>query len=110
MGGRAAINITPLEGLKISGVIAPNYTFEKKKHFRKAVPYSLENDPNMVGGYMEGYNTTKLSEERNDSYNITIQGIANYMKTFGKHDLNLMAGYETYYSSGENLGDRKSVV
>lgn len=26
------------------------------------------------------------------------------MKTFGKHDLNLMAGYETYYSSGENLG------
>lgn len=104
MGGRAAINITPLEGLKISGVIAPNYTFEKKKHFRKAVPYSLENDPNMIGGYMEGYNTTKLSEERNDSYNITIQGIVNYMKTFGKHDLNLMAGYETYYSSGENLG------
>ena len=64
----------------------------------------MENDPNMIGGYMEGYNTTKLSEERNDSYNITIQGIANYMKTFGKHDLNLMAGYETYYSSGENLG------
>lgn len=30
LGGRAAINITPLDGLKISGVIAPNYTFEKR--------------------------------------------------------------------------------
>lgn len=104
VGGRAAINIIPLDGLKISGVIAPNYSFEKKKHFRKAVTYSLEDDPNMVGGYMEGYNTTKLSENRNDNYNVTIQGIVNYMKTFGKHDLNLMAGYETYYSFGENLG------
>lgn len=104
VGGRAAINITPLDGLKISGVIAPNYSFSKNKHFRKAVTYSLEDDPNMVGGYMEGYNTTKLSEERNDNYNVTIQGIVNYMKTFGKHDLNLMAGYETYYSFGENLG------
>ena len=41
VGGRAAINITPIEGLKISGVIAPNYTFTKNKDFRKAVPYSL---------------------------------------------------------------------
>ena len=35
VGGRAAINITPLEGLKISGVIAPNYTFTKNKDFVK---------------------------------------------------------------------------
>lgn len=104
VGGRAAINVTPIEGLKISGVIAPNYTFTKNKNFRKAVPYSLEDDPNTVGGYMEGYNTTMLSEGRNDSYDVTIQGIANYMKTFGKHDLNVMAGYETYRYFGENLG------
>ena len=104
VGGRAAINITPIEGLKISGVIAPNYTYTKNKDFRKAVPYSLEDDPNTIGGYMEGYNTTKLSEKRNDSYDVTIQGIANYMKTFGKHDLNVMAGYETYRYFGENLG------
>lgn len=103
-GGRAAINITPIEGLKISGVIAPNYTFTKNKTFRKAVSYSLEDDPNTIGGYTEGYSTTKLTEARNDSYNVTIQGIANYMKTFGKHDLNVMAGYETYRYFGENLG------
>ena len=49
-------------------------------------------DPTVVVGYMEDYGTTKLDEERNDSYNITIQGIVNYMKNFGKHDLNVMAG------------------
>ena len=103
IGGRAAINLTPLNGLKISGVIAPNYSFQKKKSFRKAIPYTLADDPNTISGYMEGYNTTMLTEDRNDSYNITIQGIANYMKTFGKHDLNIMAGYETYYSHAENL-------
>lgn len=104
MGGRASIDITPLDGLKISGVVAPKYTFSKNKHFRKAVPYSLEDDPNTIGGYMEGFNTTKLSESRNDSYDITIQGIANYTKAFGKNDFNLMAGYETYYSHSENMG------
>lgn len=103
IGGRAAINLTPLNGLKISGVIAPNYSFQKKKSFRKAIPYTLADDPNTISGYMEGYNTTMLTEDRNDSYNITIQGIANYMKTFGKHDFNTMAGYETYYSHAENL-------
>ena len=103
IGGRAAINLTPLNGLKISGVIAPNYSFQKKKSFRKAIPYTLADDPNTISGYMEGYNTTMLTEDRNDSYNITIQGIANYMKTFGKHDFNIMAGYETYYSHAENL-------
>lgn len=104
VGGRAAINITPIEGLKISGIIAPNYTFTKVKDFRKTVSYSLEDDPTTIGGYMEGYNTTKLFEDRNDSYNVTIQGIVNYMKTFGKHDLNVMAGYETYRYFGESLG------
>ncbi len=104
IGGRAAINITPIKGLKISGVIAPNYTFTKNKNFRKSVPYALENDPNTIGGYMSGFETTKLSENRDDSYNVTIQGIANYIRTFGKHDLNVTAGYETYRYFAENLG------
>src|SRR5690606_24908983 len=48
--------------------------------------------------------TTSLSEERNDDYNITSQLIANYMKSFGKHDLTAMVGYENYYQKWENLG------
>lgn len=104
LGGRAAINLTPIEGLKISGVIAPDYSFTKNKTFKKAVPYYSDEDPNMIIGYMDdGYSTSKLTETRNDSHSLTIQGIVNYMKTFGKHDLNLMGGYETYHSFNENL-------
>lgn len=104
LGGRAVIDFKPIEGLKFSGVIAPNYTFTKNKTFKKAVPYYSDENPNLVIGYMDGgYSSSKLTEKRNDSYNLTIQGIVNYMKTLGKHDINLMVGYETYYSFNENL-------
>lgn len=43
VGGRAAINITPIEGLKISGVIAPNYTYTKIRIFAKLflIPWKM---------------------------------------------------------------------
>jgi len=67
----------------------------------------LADDPNTIGGYLDNsglYNTTKLSETRNDSYNVTTQLIVNYAKKFaGKHDINLMAGYENYYEYIEEL-------
>lgn len=103
LGGKASLDLTPIEGLKISGVIAPVYNFNKTKEFSLAAPYTLASDPNTIGGYLEGHTTTKLTEKRNDDYNVTIQAIATYMKTFGKHDLNLMGGYENYYSFFENL-------
>lgn len=103
IGGRAALNITPIDGLKISGVIAPSYNFQKIKKFRKAIPWTLSNDPNTIGGYMDGNKTTMLTEERNDDYNVTIQALVNYDKTFGKHSLNLMGGFETYYAFVEKL-------
>lgn len=103
VGGRAALTIKPIEGLRIQGVVAPSYDFTKNKNFRKAIPYASSDDPNIVEGYVEGYNTTYLGENRNDGYNVTLQGIINYDKSFGKHNLNLMAGYETYYSFDESL-------
>lgn len=103
VAGRAALNITPIEGLKISAIIAPSYNFNKTKTFRKKVTYTAADDPTLIIGNLEGFSTTKLSEGRNDDYNITIQGLINYNKTFNKHSLNLMAGYETYYSFWENL-------
>lgn len=103
LGGKASLDFTPLDGLKISGVIAPVYNFNKLKTFRLKAPYYLADDPNTLGGYFEGHSTTKLTENRNDDYSVTIQFIANYMKSFGKHDINVMGGYETYYSFWEYL-------
>ena len=103
LGGKAAIDISPIKGLKISGVIAPTYNFDKVKSFRKQVPFTYANDPNTVKGYMNGFTTTKLTENRNDSYDVTTQFFANYNKSFGQHDLSAMIGYEDYYAFWENL-------
>lgn len=103
LAGKASLDLTPLKGLKVSAVIAPVYNFDKIKNFKKAVPWTLANDPNTIGGYLEEHASTKLTENRNDSWNVTIQGIINYDKSFGKHSLNLMGGYETYKEFSEGL-------
>lgn len=104
VGGRAILELTPLEGLTISGIVAPSYNFTKIKNFTKAVPYTALEDPATVLGYRgNGSQTTKLTEKRNDNYNVTFQFLTNYTKSFGKHDLNLMVGYENYYAFFENL-------
>lgn len=103
LGGKAALDISPIEGLKISGVIAPTYNFDKIKSFVKQVPYTYANDPTTVKGYMAGHRTTKLTENRNDSYDVTTQFFANYNKSFGEHDFSAMIGYEDYYAFWENL-------
>ena len=103
VGGRAALNITPLDGLKISGVVAPRYIYTKSKVFEKAMTYTTWDDPNTIAGYRASYNSTNLDEDRNDFYDITAQVIINYMKRFGKHDINVMGGYEGYYTKYEKL-------
>lgn len=47
---------------------------------------------------MGGYRTTNLTENRNDSHDITTQFFANYAKTLGRHDFSVMIGYEDYYA------------
>ena len=104
VGGKASIDFMPVEGLKISGIVSPSYNFDKGKIFQKQIPYYSAKDPNVLEGYLQNASSTKLTEARNDYYRVTTQFIANYMKTFGGHDLNLMAGYENYYAFNENLG------
>lgn len=104
VGVKGSIDILPFEGLKLSAIIAPTFNFNKEKVFKKAASYTLADDPNTIGGYLEGFNSTKLSESRGDNYDVTTQFLANYTKTFGNHDLNVMAGYENYYYYNEELG------
>jgi len=101
--GKASLTFTPAKGLSIQAVIAPTMNFEKQKNFRKAIPYTLMNNPDIIGGYLENYSTTKLTERRNDSRNITSQIIANYITKFNNHNVNLTMGYEDYYVFNEVL-------
>ncbi|MDR2495639.1 MAG: TonB-dependent receptor [Tannerellaceae bacterium] len=104
LGARAAIDITPIEGLKISGIIAPVFNFSKTKQWRTAVPWYTADDPTVLGGYMQWGQTTNLRESRNDNYQVTTQFLVNYEKSFGDHSLNLMGGYEDRYEFNEDLG------
>ncbi len=107
IGGKASLIIKPIEGLSISGVVSPFMNFSKAKSFRKAVSYVLKDDANAFGGWMEGsgtsWATNKLTETRNDNWNITTQAIANYTRSIKQNDFTVMLGYENYVMSSENL-------
>lgn len=105
IGGKASIDFTPLQGLKISGVIAATHNYNKTKKFQKRVPYTYLEDPNTVMGYYPwGYEATELTEKRDDNYDYTVQFFANYIKTFGKHDISTLVGNENYYTFFEYMG------
>lgn len=104
MGGKFALDFTPFKGLKISGIFAPLYNFNKSKAFQKKVQYTNSEDPSTYVGTLNSHPITSLTETRSDNYSLTSQFFANYTNKFGKHNLNAMAGYENYYYFYESEG------
>ncbi len=107
VGGKASLDFKPIDGLTVSGIVAPIINFNKFKKFQKKAFYTLANDPSAFGGWLEDaatpYSTNKLTETRNDDYNVTSQFIANYMKTIQQHSFTVMGGFENYYEKNEGL-------
>ena len=108
IGGKGTIEYKPVKELSIQGVISPFINYTKQKQFKLATYYTLMDDPDAFGGWLEGggtsYATNKLSETRNDNYNVTAQVLVNYHHTFGKyHNFSAMAGFENYVAKSENL-------
>ena len=94
LAGKGSLTYKPIKGLSLSAVISPFINYQKSKQFKLACWYTLQDDPDVIGGYLDAgslYATNKLSEGRNDNWHVTSQLLANYMRTFGKHDLTLMA-------------------
>lgn len=103
-GGRAVINFTPIEDLKFSAVFNAGLFNSNGKIFRKKLTYTDYADPLNTVGVIEGAETTRLNEARENSLSITTQFLADYSKTLERHRFNLMAGYEEYYTHNEWLG------
>lgn len=103
VGGKIALYITPLRGLKLSAIVAPTYNDSKTKKFTKRIEYYAADDPLEFMGTISGHAATRLDEGRSDSHNITTQFFANYDRTFGRHTLSLTAGYEGYTYFNEDL-------
>ena len=62
-GGKAQIDITPLNGLKLTAIYAPRFTFRNQKRFVRAAPIYYE-DGRMI--YTEWNKSTFLEETRNN--------------------------------------------
>jgi len=60
VGGKMSLDYSPLEGLKLSAVIAPTLGFDKVKNFRLRVPYSAADDPTLYAAVLEGCTQTDL--------------------------------------------------
>ncbi|NBA86841.1 SusC/RagA family TonB-linked outer membrane protein [Emticicia sp. CRIBPO] len=109
VGGRIALDIKPLEGLKFSAVLAPIFDFNQQKKFNKRVDVFSPTDPNqyittLIDNGGGGGITTRLDENRVTNYSLTTQLLANYAKSFKGHDITGLAGYENYYFKGESMG------
>lgn len=101
IGFKGEVDFKPVAGLKLAAVAAPNFTFTRGKNFWTKYGYTYADDPNTIIGYPVA--STSLYETRNEYKDITMQALANYNHSWGKHDLALMAGFEYYYSRWENL-------
>ncbi len=101
LGGKAQFDVTPLEGLKLTAIFAPRYSFTKGKRFTRAVPTYYENGSIV---YMQAHRTTNLEETRNDNNSMTYQFYGNYQKKLGDHSFSAMVGYEGYSYEWENMG------
>ena len=107
IGFKGEIDIMPIDGLKISVIAAPNFEWNHEKSFNKKLGYTHLESPNTIAGYYNA--TTSLTERRNKNNDFTTQILANYTKSFGKHDVNVLAGYENYHYKYDNMsgsGDR----
>lgn len=104
LGARASLDFQPVKNLTISAVVAPVMNFDKGKEFRKKVEYTDYDNPNVYVGTTAWGLTNSLNESRVENYNITSQLLLNYNKSFGKHNLSGLGGFEHYYLKQESLG------
>lgn len=105
-GAKFQLDITPVKGLTITGVFAPEFIYTKTKDFTKQVPYwSSPDDMSATSNnFISQATQTSLVERRNDIFSHTSQIYANYSETFGEdHNFSAMAGYENYWYTEEGL-------
>ena len=104
LSAKFSLSYKPVKGLDITANFTPTYSYVKTKSMTKAVPVYDAYDTDVLLGYVSGYKTNSLSESRSDSKTFETQLIATYDHSFaGKHNLNLMAGYEDYIYSYEKM-------
>jgi len=102
--GKLSIDFSPIKELKITGVVSPGINFNSNKKFITKIGYTDYADPDNIIGYINEATKTSLDESTSKNSTITSQLFGTFVKEIGKHNLNLMAGYEDQYNLYETLG------
>lgn len=104
VGGKIQLDLTPIKGLILTAIAAPQYTFHKEKNHKKKYDVYQISGETIPG---TGHASTSLTESRNDTHNLTMQFYANYKLQLKRHSIGLMAGYEDYsYNWEEETASR----
>lgn len=102
---RLGVFYEPIDGLKVTLNMAPSFAFNKYKSFTRPYNiYGLE-DVDMTNPIISR-GTTDLTEKRTNNNSITTQALVNFNKTFGKHRVSSVFGYEERSTRNERLGVR----
>lgn len=100
--GRMAINFKPVDGLSITGQVAPSYVFSRNSDFSKVISFTDPVDASKIINVNQA--NTSLSEERPYSYVFNGQFLVNYLKSFNQvHNVEGLLGYEDNYNYSEYL-------
>jgi len=98
LNGNARLDYKPISGLKLSGITSYVRTDDQTTAF--AATQLLR------GGIVDGPNT--LTKGRQNTQYYTFQGTADYTRQFGKHQINILAGYSFEETKGESLSAFRS--
>jgi TonB-linked SusC/RagA family outer membrane protein len=105
--GKFELFYEPIEGLRLSMNIAPNYEFTNTKRFVNSIPYwgaddtNKREEPNYLAGHSEV--DRSLQETRITNKSLTTQVLIDFNRTFGNHQVNSVFGFEEYSNTVEGL-------
>jgi TonB-linked SusC/RagA family outer membrane protein len=93
ISGNAYATVSIVPGLTVTGTMSGNISFDNNKTVK--LPYKLSE--------LKNHSTTDISLEFSTGWNVLFNVYANYIKDFGKHNINVTAGYEAAQYAGSNL-------
>lgn len=97
------LDATPVKGLTITALYAPEFNFTHVTDFQRQTPYydlGMETSTKYISEAL----TTTIDENRGWTYAGTFQAYLNYQQTFaGKHNFSVMGGYENYYMGTDTI-------
>lgn len=107
MFGKFELYYEPIEDLRLSINIAPNYEFTRSKRFVNSIPYWGADDTEMLEEpkYLSGHSEINrtLNETRILDKSLTTQLLLDFNRSFGSHNINSVFGFEEYSNKVEGL-------